>query len=482
VIRGAGRFFGNADELSDSPELDNDIIFGDDQAQVLFFGPGDDLIHGSGGNDIVASSGGIDHLYGDSGDDIVIGGADADVLYGGEGDDILQGGLSDAGTWQFSLNPEQGLHLQFSPSQIELPETVGILDIWLDQGQDWSADGRLDFTSADHNTLATISSLYHAVTDELPTLDEINNIVSWNMDSDQLAEVAYTYYQNNNPAQAQEISSQVSALFSQVWGEGTASADDIQLGSNYILDGGSWSQGLLALALHDTHRQQIENTSGDLVLTQDYILDETGWSGDISNDQLFGGDGDDLLIGGYGSDLLDGGAGNDTALQVFNLEDYQLRINSVGDLQLVQGESADTLRSIETVRFGDQEISSQCSNMSAEELQTVAALYQLITDQTPTLENLNAYSSSDLDAETVAQQMLTTGSTATDWNALDNRAFVAQISERVLTSPLNAADLDYWQGQLDSENLSRAEGAVLCLGVQDYQNNLFVDQGMLLGA
>jgi len=483
VIRGAGHFFGESDELADNPELDNDNILGDDQAQVLFFGPGNDLIHGAGGNDTVASSGGIDHLYGDAGNDLVIGGADADILYGGDGNDTLQGGLSDAGTWQFSLNPEQGIHLQFTPGEIELPETAGRFDSWLTEEQNWSVDARFNFTSADHNNLVSISNLYHAVTGELPSVEELNNIVGLNQTPDQLAELAYNFYQQNAPMQGQEISSQVTALFDQVWGEGNASESDIQLGTDYILNGGSWSQGLLALSLHDTHQQQIENAQGELILAQDYALDETGWSADSSNDQLFGGNGDDILIGGQGSDLLDGGEGQDTAVQIYNLENYHFRINTEGQLQLANNDSAlgvDTLIDVETIRFGDQAVDSQCSNMDSEQLQTAAALHQLMTGQVPTLLDLNSYAAMATEADLLAGQLLETAA-GNGWNALDNRQFVDELADRVLETPLSAADLDYWQGQLDTEALSRAEAFVLCLGVRDFQDNLFADDGMTLG-
>ena len=334
VVRGAGRFLGNNDELGDDPEQDHDNILGDDQAQIFFFGPGDDIIRGAGGDDIVASSGGNDQLYGDAGDDLVIGGNDADILSGGLGNDILQGGLSDAGIWQFSLDNGQGLHVQFAPSRTDLPENAGHLDVRLYEGQSWIGDARVAFTSAEYDRLAAHASLFHAVIGELPTLDELNIMISWQANSLQLAEVAYDYYRHQTQIQEEDFRGQVKSLIDLVWGVDVASEELIQLGVNYIENGGSWSEGLLALSLHDNHRQQMKNDLGELQLHQKYSISETGWSADVSDDQLFGGYGDDILVGGFGSDLLDGGKGEDIAVQLGNSYDHLFRISSQGQLEL----------------------------------------------------------------------------------------------------------------------------------------------------
>lgn len=70
----------------------NTFIVGDNAAQILDFGAGDDTILGGGGNDRVQSDAGRDLLLGDAGDDTVGGGADTDTLFGGIGDDLLMGG------------------------------------------------------------------------------------------------------------------------------------------------------------------------------------------------------------------------------------------------------------------------------------------------------------------------------------------------------------------------------------------------------
>ncbi|WP_247893084.1 Calx-beta domain-containing protein [Azospirillum baldaniorum] len=70
----------------------NSLTIGDDSAQVINLGPGDDTTRGGGGNDVVASTTGRDLLAGDAGNDTLHGGDDDDTLLGGDDDDVVGGG------------------------------------------------------------------------------------------------------------------------------------------------------------------------------------------------------------------------------------------------------------------------------------------------------------------------------------------------------------------------------------------------------
>ncbi len=72
----------------------DDIVFGNDAANGLYTGPGDDVVFGGAGND---------YLFGYSGDDLLRGDSGDDILDGGEGNDILLGGL---GRDTFVFEPE----------------------------------------------------------------------------------------------------------------------------------------------------------------------------------------------------------------------------------------------------------------------------------------------------------------------------------------------------------------------------------------
>jgi Ca2+-binding RTX toxin-like protein len=69
----------------------NNYAVGDDHAQFISLGVGDDTLYGGGGNDTIGSGAGRDLLYGDDGDDLVFGGDDNDTIFGGADQDVLYG-------------------------------------------------------------------------------------------------------------------------------------------------------------------------------------------------------------------------------------------------------------------------------------------------------------------------------------------------------------------------------------------------------
>jgi hypothetical protein len=72
-----------------------DHLRGDDGANAIDGGEGDDTLTGRGGNDHLIGSTGADVLFGDAGDDVLDGGDGDDTLYGGTGNDTLIGGDGD---------------------------------------------------------------------------------------------------------------------------------------------------------------------------------------------------------------------------------------------------------------------------------------------------------------------------------------------------------------------------------------------------
>jgi hypothetical protein len=71
----------------------NDQIYGLEGADTLNGDLGNDLLYGADGEDALNGGDGNDTLYGGQGDDVLSGGAGSDKLYGQAGDDTLQGGL-----------------------------------------------------------------------------------------------------------------------------------------------------------------------------------------------------------------------------------------------------------------------------------------------------------------------------------------------------------------------------------------------------
>jgi len=70
----------------------NDFVLGGDGDDILFGGAGDDVIDAGAGNNYLDGGDGIDNIYGGDGDDVLLGGAGDDVIFGLEGDDVLNGG------------------------------------------------------------------------------------------------------------------------------------------------------------------------------------------------------------------------------------------------------------------------------------------------------------------------------------------------------------------------------------------------------
>ncbi|WP_380785607.1 VCBS domain-containing protein [Sphingomonas sp. R86521] len=74
----------------------NDVITGDNNANILNGGAGNDTLSGGGGNDTLNGGTGNDTLNGGAGDDFLYGGDGVDQLNGGSGNDYLDGGTDAA--------------------------------------------------------------------------------------------------------------------------------------------------------------------------------------------------------------------------------------------------------------------------------------------------------------------------------------------------------------------------------------------------
>ncbi|NKX41327.1 calcium-binding protein [Rhodobacteraceae bacterium R_SAG2] len=90
----------------------DDTIFGANGNDTLAGGNGDDMIRGGNGNDeIVAASAATDagnDLGGGAGSDVILGGAGADTIFGGNGDDNVAGTAGGLGTTNHGLNGGAG--------------------------------------------------------------------------------------------------------------------------------------------------------------------------------------------------------------------------------------------------------------------------------------------------------------------------------------------------------------------------------------
>lgn len=96
VDRGARDAAGNVMTLelksSDADATTNQVVFGNNESDVIKGQSGTDRVYGGGGDDVLRGGAGSDHLEGGAGDDLVLGGAANDELLGNKGADELEGG------------------------------------------------------------------------------------------------------------------------------------------------------------------------------------------------------------------------------------------------------------------------------------------------------------------------------------------------------------------------------------------------------
>ena len=283
---------------------------GDGASQWIVLGADDDILHGGAGDDVVGSKGGNDRLYGDEGNDAIVGGRGNDHLEGGAGNDILQGGMSDTGAWNFALNADGSLKMSYQASYGLLTDTqaTSFEGHWSGQIQ----DARIAFAYQSGEVLKTISQLHQGLLGELPDLQTMNELSQAWKSKEQAIQTAWNWYEASLPANA-STQDKLQALFTQTWGATQATQANIQMGLDYLAQGGTWAAGLEYLVSHPNVSGLI-TSEGKTQLIKTTQLGELGWGADSGDDILMGGAGNDVLIGGGGNDVLDGGAGSDMAV------------------------------------------------------------------------------------------------------------------------------------------------------------------------
>ena len=254
----------------------NDILVGNDQANVLTSGDaldnlfgfaGDDTLNGDGGNDRLFGGDGNDTLNGGADNDFVVGNAGDDTLIGGEGDDVLFGVIGDntlrAGEGDDALLGGTGNDMLFGDAGD---------DNIRGQGGDDTLEG-----GAGNDLLAGASGV-----DILFGQDGDDNLFGG------LANDELRGGEGNDELRGQEN-------------------DDALFGDNGndLLVGGGGDDELTGGAGDDT---LFGNSGFDTLFGGDGA--DSLFGGGL-NDELFGGAGNDILRGEGSLDVLNGGTGND---------------------------------------------------------------------------------------------------------------------------------------------------------------------------
>lgn len=180
-------------------------------------------------------------------------------------------------------------------------------------------------------------------------------------------------------------------------------------------------------------------------------------AGNGGNDRIDTGAGDDLLLGGAGDDTLAGGAGTDTASTA-----ALRRQTSVSDPAGASGalsgpEGADTLSSIEVLRFTDGALYLAPDTVGA----GVGRLYLATLGRPADAIGLGAWSAA-LEAGALSPNDAVSGFTgsaefAQRYGAPDNTGFVTLLYGNVLGRAPDAEGLAFWSAALNSGAATRQQ-------------------------
>lgn len=300
-----------------------DLSLSDDD--VLYGGAGNDSIWGNGGDDIISGGSGEDSLSGDlitnydalpgkyHGDDIIDGGAGNDGITGDGGDDLLYGGDGDDLLYGdfYSAFLEDGSLL--FPAEFHGNDTL-----FGGNGNDTliggSGNDELfggDGVDALYGDDNTTGLTYDTHGDDYLDGGKGNDLLVGNGGNDAL-------YGGEGD---DELQGDDPKLDSQHHGDdildGGAGADALWgFGGSDILIGGDGDDELYGdndeVGLEYHGNDTLDGGAGDDMLAG-YGGDDV-LSGGSGNDELWGQDGNDILDGGTGSDILQGGDGDDTYL------------------------------------------------------------------------------------------------------------------------------------------------------------------------
>jgi Ca2+-binding RTX toxin-like protein len=329
---------------------------GNDLANIITGGTGNDVLYGLGGDDKIYGQDGNDYLYGGDGNDRIDGGAGNDVLKAGDGNDVLLGG--DGNDWLEGSAGADTMSGGTGDDTYIVEDAADIVIERIDEGID-TVRARISHTLA-----ANIENL----TLEGGALDGIGNDLANVIKGTEAAQVIKGMGGNDTIyGYGGEDRIDGGSGNDLIYG---GDGNDILLGGdgNDRIDGGSgvdqlaggngddtyiidsvWDEIIeLPGGGTDTIRSVVTITLADevehLFLDGRENLDGVGnelsnrLQGNAGDNQLKGMNGDDLLYGWDGNDRLEGGAGND-ALDGGNGDD--VLIGGAGRDRLNGGAGAD---------------------------------------------------------------------------------------------------------------------------------------------
>jgi Ca2+-binding RTX toxin-like protein len=339
-----GTIWSYADLLAHAttPTSGNDVFYGDETANALSGGAGNDTLRGGGGNDSLTGGTGNDSLYGGSGDDTFVFGL-------GDGQDVATeyesgGGGFDTIEFGAGIAASDILVTQTDSGQYFVLKINGTTDqITLDNGN-IGADYRIEQVRFNDGTLWSYADLLARAN----TGGSGNDVLYGGPSADTLiggtgndtlygkgGDDTYVFARGDGQDIASEYLSGSSGLDTVAFAAGIAptditvsqadngndivlkingTTDQITLDNTNVLSDYRIEQVRFADGTVWSWSQLLERSSG-ATAGNDVINGDSGaniLAGGAGNDSLNGKAGNDRLVGGTGNDTLYGEAGNDT--------------------------------------------------------------------------------------------------------------------------------------------------------------------------
>ena len=309
-------FGGEGNDNLGGADLGDDTFFGGDGNDMVEASYGDDTLYGGSGDDDLWASADDDTVFGGTGNDSSYGGHGKDIVYGEEGNDTLSGGSDDdsifGGTGNDVIDGDR-LYKDDNGAAgddyIEGGEGDDIIDAGAGADTVFGGDGR------DTILGGNIGDIVDGGTggDDFDILDLTGagpfSVVDETLDPDGDSTSGTINFldPNGNVIGTMEFAEIERIIGDRVMPDGTVDGTD----GNDVMDVG----------FVDFQGDTIDGDDGD----DDIIL---GYGG---NDNISAGDGDDTVFGGTGNDTIGGGDGDDT---IYGDE---------GDDRLFGGEGADSI-------------------------------------------------------------------------------------------------------------------------------------------
>ena len=264
----------------------DDTLYGNELANFITGGAGDDAISGYGGNDI---------LHGGSGNDTLQGGAGKDTLAGGAGDDRLYGGSNEADTYVFEKGHGKDV-VSDSAYQAAHTDTLRFNGAKFAEAVFTRSGNNLVIKAYGGEDAVTVEGFFNGYYNRYYDFAFDDKTVTAKDMAGMKMEAVGT--DSNESLYGWDTTDVLDG------GKG----DDNLYGYNGddLLKGGEGNDSLYGGEGADT----LEGNAGN-----DYLSGEKGadiLKGGEGNDELRGGEDSDILNGGAGNDTLQGGAGKDT--------------------------------------------------------------------------------------------------------------------------------------------------------------------------